>query len=486
MVFLLGLSIFAKKKPRRWDAAAHGGLMRILWMVALLLLGAGQAQAHAGDQGFVLLLPTDFYIWSGVASVALTVILLAMLPDRAGAALFRPLHLWRLQCRGARNWISGAVAVALVVLVGVGLYGSRDPLVNPLPLVIWTLWWVMLVTLQGLVMDHWRWINPFTGPAAFLSYLTGERAPLRYPRALGYGPGMVGFVAFAGFLLADIAPSDPARLAVVIGLYWLINLAGLCLFGPRWLLRVECVTILMRIFTRMAVLGRNRGRLALGLPGWQLLARRPLPMGGAIFALLMLAVGSFDGLNETFLWLGILGLNPLEFPGRSAVVGPTLVGLGLSVVALVLIFAASTWLGLFMAGARGRLALAVRLFAPAILPIALGYHIAHYLTSFLVEGQYALAALSDPLNSGADLLGLGQYSVTTGFMFQPGPVKAIWLTQAGAVVLGHVIAIVLAHVLALRLVQGGRGAMLSQLPLAVFMVAYTFFGLWLLAAPRGF
>jgi len=460
--------------------------MRFLWIVVVVLCLAGQAQAHAGDQGFVLLLPTDIYIWSGVASVVLTVILLAVLPDRAGAALFRPVRLWRWHGSGLRHWTSGGAALFLVLLVWAGLYGSRDPLVNPLPLVVWTVWWVILVSLQGVVMDHWRWTNPFTGPGALMAHLTGERAPLRYPRALGYAPGMVGFVAFAGFLLADIAPADPARLAVVVGLYWLISLAGLCLFGPRWLVRAECVTMLMRSFARMAIVGRHRGRLALGLPGWQLLARRPMPMGGAIFALLLLAVGSFDGLNETFWWLGVLGLNPLEFPGRSAVVGPTLAGLCLSVAGLLLIFVACTWLGLIMAQARGRLALAVRVFAPAILPIALGYHIAHYITSFLVDGQYALAALSDPLNQGADLLGLGQYSVSTGFLNVAGQVRAIWLTQAGAVVIGHVIAIILAHVLALRLVADARGAVLSQVPLAVFMVGYTFFGLWLLAAPRGF
>lgn len=460
--------------------------MRFFLVLSTALFSAGPVWAHAGDQGFILLLPTDFYIWSGVASVVLTIVLLAVLPDRASEDLFVPRRLWRRGRARLHHWTSGAAALFLVVLIIAGLYGSRDPLVNPLPLFVWTVWWVMMVSVQGLVFDHWRWTNPFTGVAVFLSWLTGERAPLRYPMRLGYVPGMVGFVAFSGFLLADIAPADPARLAVVIGLYWLIMLAGLCLFGPRWLLRAECVTILMRIYARMAMVGRARGRIAIGLPGWQLLARRPLPMGGAVFVLLLLAVGSFDGLNETFWWLGVLGLNPLEFPGRSAVVGPTLMGLGLSVLALVLVFAACTWAGLRMARARAALGPAIRAFAPAVLPIALGYHIAHYVMSFLVEGQYVLVAISDPFNRGADLLRLGEYSVSTGFMNLPGPVKAIWLTQAGAVVIGHVIAIVLAHALALRLASGGRAAVLSQLPLAVFMVGYTFFGLWLLASPRGY
>ena len=128
---------------------------------------------------------------------------------------------------------------------------------------------------------------------------------------------------------------------------------------------------------------------------------------------------------------------------------------------------------------------ALCLFAPTILPIALGYHLAHYLTSAMVDGQYVLMALTDPLGRGADLLGLGPFFVTTGFFNTPGTVKAIWLTQAGAVVIGHVIAILLAHALAVRGQQATWRAVLGQAPLALFMIGYTVFGLWLLASPRG-
>ena len=41
----------------------------------------------------------------------------------------------------------------------------------------------------------------------------------------------------------------------------------------------------------------------------------------AAFVTLVLASVSFDGLRETFWWLARLGINPLDFPGRSAVVG---------------------------------------------------------------------------------------------------------------------------------------------------------------------
>jgi len=124
-----------------------------------------------------------------------------------------------------------------------------------------------------------------------------------------------------------------------------------------------------------------------------------------------------------------------------------------------------------------------RKLALTILPIALGYHFAHYLTSALVNLQYLLAALNDPLETGAALLGLHHFHVTTSFFNQWHTVRAIWLTQAGSIVLAHMLAIVLSHAIALRAFGSHRTATLSQAPVAGFMVLYTWFGLWLLASP---
>ena len=451
-----------------------------IWLLAPCL-----ALAHASEQGFVLLLPTDVYITAGVASVALTVILLALIPAGLASGVFRPVPLWRRKAMPLHHLTSCVAAILLAVLVWVGLTGPRDPLANPLPLLIWTVWWIGLVSLQGLVGNHWRWSNPWTGPAALLARLTGMRAPLRYPRFLGHAPGIVIFLAFATFLLADPAPADPGRLAIFVGGYWYAAMLGVVLFGPRWLIRGEALTILMRVYARMGLLGHKGARLALGLPGWKVMARPGVPLGLALFILILLGTGSFDGLNETFWWLARLGLNPLEFPGRSAVVTETMLGLLTANTILIVLFAACVWLGLRIARADTGLIPAFCLFAPSILPIALGYHVAHYLPSLMVDGQYALKAATDPMGRGVDLLGLGQFYVTTGFFNTPGTVRAIWLTQAGAVVIGHVIAILLAHALALHAFGSRRRAALSQAPLAIFMVLYTFFGLWLLASPRG-
>ncbi|MFV0512725.1 MAG: hypothetical protein ACK5MY_03670 [Jhaorihella sp.] len=451
------------------------------WALAVL---PAPAHAHASDQGLVLLLPTDAYVAAGSLVVALTVLLLGVLPDDTASRLFRPVRLWRRGPPRAWHVTSVLSCVLFLALIWAGLAGPHDPLKNPLPLFVWTVFWAGFVAIQGLFGNLWAWVNPWSGPAAALRRL-GLRPVLGLPARLGHVPALLSFLGFAAFLLADPAPADPHRLARVAGLYWAATLLAVLMFGPRWLRRGECFTVFLSNYARIGVFGRRGGRLRAGLPGWKLLAGRAPPLGLALFMIAMLATGSFDGLNETFWWLGVLGVNPLEFPGRSAVVVQNVTGLGLANAALAAVFLLAVWLGLKLARSGMAAPFAVRLFAPTLLPIALGYHIAHYLTAILVDGQYALLALSDPLGRGDDLLGLGEFYVTTGFFNTPASVRAIWLSQAGAVVAGHVLSVMLAHANAVRAFGSGRRAALSQAPLALFMVAYTVFGLWLLASPRG-
>jgi len=122
-------------------------------------------------------------------------------------------------------------------------------------------------------------------------------------------------------------------------------------------------------------------------------------------------------------------------------------------------------------------------FVLSILPISVAYHAAHYLPSFLANVQYALNAFSDPFAQGWDLLGLGRRHVTVSFLADYHAVAVLWSVQAGVIVLGHVLAVLIAHAIAVERFGAGRAAMASQLPLALLMIGYTTFGLWLLAAP---
>ncbi len=474
----MNVTIKSAAKTRRTSAWFFGGLAG--------LLPAQTARAHASEQGFVLLLPTDVYISAGVACVVLTIVLLVVLPERVLLGLFRPVVFATQRYRENVQVLTSCLSFAVLLFsVVAGVAGSRDPLANPLPLLIWTVWWVGIVASQGVLGDLWRWLNPWTGPVSLTRKLLKADRILHLPAQLGYAGAILSFLMFVAILLADPAPADPARLARYVAGYWVFTYLALLVFGKRWMLRGDGFSVLMRNYASLGLFGRSKQKLAIGVNGWQALSRRPPRLGAAVFMLLMLGSGSFDGLNETFWWLHLLGINPLEFPGRSVVVVQNMAGLLVANTVLITTYMAAIFLGLRLSGTQTSLLRGFCLFAPSILPIALGYHIAHYFSSFLVEAQYVLATLTDPMDTGRDLLGLGTYYVTTGFFNSADSARVIWLTQAAAVVIGHVLAVMIAHVIALRHFGSNRRAALSQAPLALFMVFYTFFSLWLLASPRG-
>ena len=454
-------------------------LRKLAMLVNLLGLWPAAAVAHVSEQGFVLLLPTGAYISAGVAVVALTVVSLLFLPKTMVEKLFSGHPIAPVEF-GSVPMFTSLVSLAVMCFgIFIGIFGSRDPLSNLMPLGFWTFGWIVVVSLAAFVGNLWLWINPWTG----LYRLIGFSPLFQLSRAIGVWPATLTLVAFAGFLLADPAPDDPTRLAQIVAGYWFVTFVGLIIFGHRWIEQVELGHVLIAAFASLSVL-RLRDPAGLGGPGWQIVQNPPV-IGAGVFALSMLAVGSFDGLNETFWWLGTIGVNPLEFPGRSAVIGVTLTGLFASVLGLVVIFAAVIWLGMLLGRVKAPFGRSFGWLALCVLPIALVYHMAHYLTAFLVNIQYTIAAISDPFARGDDWLGLQPFRVTTGFFNRIDTVRLIWITQASLIVFGHVWSVLLAHRVSIMLFGHQRQAVIVTLPLSLFMIGYTFLGLWLLAAPKG-
>ncbi|WP_346772392.1 hypothetical protein [Chelativorans sp. AA-79] len=374
-----------------------------------------------------------------------------------------------------------------VGLLYAGVSGSRDPLANPLPLTIWTLLWVGLTLVQGLLGNLWAWLNPWYGPWRLFVRLTGRSGWFHLPEKLGYRAAVLLFLAFAWFELVYIAPDDPARLAAAALAYWVMTFMGICLFGFKaWTSRVEFLSVFFRMLSRLSLFQARFEtggfQLSLGLPGAKLANIEPLPLSGVAFLLLALSTVSFDGFMRSFVWLDLIRVNPLEFPGRSAVVVENSVGLVASFLVLGAFFAVAVWLGERLAGARSWYR-AAGLLVWSITPIALAYHFSHYLTALLVNGQYAVAALSDPFSLGWNLFGTAIPHVRAGLTTGAASAWAIWNAQAAAIVLGHVLAVMLAHALAYRVYGTNRRVAASQLPMAILMISYTLFGLWLLSTP---
>lgn len=451
--------------------------MRGLTVLFLLLPGA--ANAHAGERMVILTLPTGWYLLGAGIAVAATAIVALMarrLPAFAAHRLFdRPV----LVTRHATSWLGAALLAGLVT---VGIRGTRDPLENLLPLTVWTVIWVGL-TLASVLFGHlWRDIEPWTGPVRAIRRLTGWQGSVGLSR-LGHLPATLGYLAFAWFEIVSLAPADPFVLARAVAVYYFLILALAVAEGEDWLPQGEFLTAYFGFVATIAPFWaeerEGRLRVMAGLPGAQVMALPPLTPSAIAFVTLVLSSVSFDGLSETFWWLARLGINPLEFPGRSAVYG-------VNSAALVLFwaFSAALILGAIRAGLpRGRFATAVGPLMLSFLPIAAGYHVAHYLVALLTNGQYAIAALNDPFGTGAAYLGLPEHWVSFGFLAERRGVQAVWTVQFAVILMAHLLAVLVSFKLSDRI--DGAQSFRAHLPMTLLMVAYTVFGLWLLSAPTG-
>jgi len=459
--------------------------------LALLAIPCGAAEAHTGERAFVLLLPTELYMAGGVAVVALSFAAIALAPAGALRALARAR--WRIgRLPRWGTWPSLAVLFVAIGLTAAGYLGSRDPLANPLPPSVWALWWVGFTFLSAVLGNLWTWLNPWRGIYRVLTLLPGlrdwrRRPPLRYRRWLAYWPATIAFFAFAWFELVYPAPQDPARLAGAVALYLGATLALMLLFGDRaWLRYGEAFSVFFRIVARLSPLDARPAGGACALsarpPGIGLLRMGTLPPSGVAFVLLALAAVSFDGLSRTFWWLDLVGANPLEPPGRTGLMWANSAGLLGLYGALAALYLAAVLLGRALAG-HGRGAGNLGRFVASIVPIAFGYHFAHYMPAFLIDAQYAVRALSDPWALGWNLLGTREMHVTSSFLANHDSVRVIWNIQAAGIVAAHVMAVAVAHLIALSDAGSHRQAVLSQAPMTALMIGYTWFGLWLLATP---
>lgn len=475
--------------PLRPDLLSRGlGPLRLCGVTLACLALPGLAMACALPPSIILTLPSGYYILAAALCVALTAFWAVFTPVASGPARRLLLNRRALLPEMAGSWCGAAATLALLLI---GYFGDRDPMHNLLTLVFWIGIWVALPLASMLFGDLWRRLSPWRGPVRLARRLLGRHRGIGLAR-FGHWPAVLGLAAFSWFQLISTAPQDPAVLARLAALYAAVILVLGIAEGEEWLDQAEFLTVMFALLARVAPLWRQRLRrrirLYAGPPGAQLALLPPPTLALQAFVTLLLAGLSFDGLSETFFWHALIGQNPLEPIGRSGVAGVNTCGL-LACWALTL--------GLVWAALRlGRLAPGPVFLS--LMVIAAGYHAAHHLVSLMGSGQYLLEALNDPLHQGAALLGLGPHFVSMGFLADPQVMQLIYACQFMAILLAHLLALRIclrpasgpASISASKPAATSAAAPsaairgLSHLPMALLMLGYTCFGLWLLSTAR--
>jgi hypothetical protein len=322
----------------------------------------------------------------------------------------------------------------------------------------------------------WRAISPLRTINALLAGVTGgdpDRGLFTYPARLGYWPAAVGLFAFVWQELVHPESVSVEAVRLWCAAYVALMLVGGLLFGSAFYRYADPFEVYSELASKVSVWGRREGELVLRSPLANLDTVDP---GRGLVAVTAVLFGStaYDSFHESSAWIRLL--QGSEWIGRHEW-AVTFVGT-LTLLAFCLGVGMIFLLGTMLTGVdeRTRRLDLPRLFAHSIVPIIVGYIVAHYLSLLVEQGQQTLIEFSDPFSTGANWFGTADWEVHYVLSDHP---TALAVTKVLAVVTGHVLGVISAHDRAVRLLPA-RHQLTGQLPLLFAMVGFTVGGLYLL------
>ncbi len=515
----------------------------VLGAVALFILQAAPAEAHAFGQRYSLPMPLWLYLTGAGAAVGLSFVVMALFvrekPRLHGYPRFNLLR-FRVGRLLAHPYVLSAIrllSVGLFLLIlAAGFFGTGSSIKNIAPTMVWVIWWVGLAYVCALVGDFWALINPWRilfswGEALYrrIAKREGMTPGRSYPRWLGYWPSVLLFGIYAWVELVWHGGEEPLNIALLAAAYSVITWGGMAVFGPEeWLRRGEVFSAVFGLLARFAPMevrvsnprvcascvsedcGPHGGECVNCYACWVradgadrewnlrphavgLLTRHPVQSSLTVLVLLVLSSITFDGFLETPAWAAFLDwIAAARFPRPFLL---RLQSAGVDILATLktaaLVVFPVLFLGTYliccrlMARAAAPEAEAERsrglagAFVFSLVPIAIGYHLAHYLSYLLIAGQLVIPLASDPFGFGWDLFGTVNYRLRVEVL----NARFVWFTALAAILTGHIVAVYLAHVTAMRIFRGSREALRSQVPMLVLMIGYTVVSLWILSQP---
>ncbi|WP_340682042.1 hypothetical protein LCL61_25405 [Amycolatopsis coloradensis] len=390
--------------------------------------------------------PLWLALYAGAAAVVVSFFALTVLwkkPKLRGADAGRPLPeaLQRFADGGFSRIAARVLGLALFAgFLAMAWAGPDNSAGNPAPAWFYVWFWVGLVPLSLLLGPVWPRLNPLRTIAVLIPARQRE-----LPDRLGYLPAIVGLLAFLWLELVFPHSDSPRAIAFFATVYAVIHIALGAVFGPRWFDRGDAFEVYARLIAALSPFGRRTdGRLVIRNPLDGLLTVSPAPW---LTALVLVVLGStaFDGLTRLPFWTSL----------DAGVFGGTA---GLA-VCIALTYGA-------YAGAISLTRPYLRrgfdpypAFAPSLIPIMVGYTVAHYFSFAVFSGQQGFGRAID-------------YTVVSA--------EVIALVQIAGIVAGHVLAVTSAHDRSVGVLRSNY-VKVGQYPMLALMIGYTVLGIALVS-----
>ncbi len=497
-------------------------------LALVLAMSVRTAYAHGFGQRYDLPVPLNFFLLGAAATVAFSFVVIGIFVRvRPGETSYPRLNLLRIPVLGAAVTRPAftiplrLAALAIFVLVtATGFFGTSQPIANMSPTFVWIIWWVGMGYVAALVGNVWYVLNPwkisYEWVRAIVSRGDERDPPFAYPEEWGSWPAVALFVAFAWVENVYAGAAQPFRLAILISLYSAVTWAGMAAFGKHvWLRHGEAFTVLFGFFARFSptevrVADDYRCQscsLECGLgsegcidcyecfehadPGDRELNLRPFAVGLALpqrastsvaaFVVLALATVTFDGFQDTSTWVTIqqnLGDWISELGGDPEGLIDT-IGLVAVPLLFMAVYLGFSWAIGRLSGAESTAGETAKIFVFSLVPIALAYNLAHFISLLAIQGQLIIPLASDPFGSGWDIFGTVDYTTKLNVV----NAKFIWYISVIAIVFGHIVSVYIAHLIAMRTTPDHSKALKGQYPMLALMVTYTASSLWIIGQP---
>ena len=373
-----------------------------------------------------------------------------------------------------------------VLIILTGYIGSNNPIENFSAPMIWIIWWVGFGIITPIIGNFWKILNPIKIIFSFMVENIIKQPKFlntglfTYPKQLDVWPIIFSFLLFSWFENVGNG-SNPLTLSILITIYSLATITFMFLFGCKtWLERGDVFSVYYHIMGSFGIFNiiQNQNlktsQISLRLPVLGLAKLKTPNLPFVIFHIILLGTISFDGLSETSLWseveiLLIPGLGRMITESLGIIVIPTLFFILLWVIC---------WIIFIITKEKTPKTIITSLIF-SLTPIAIAYHIAHFISYILITGQLIIPLISDPFGYGWNIFGTANYSLNIGII----NAKTAWYSSVIIIVLGHIFSVIIAHIKAQEIFSKNSIVIKSQLPFLILMIFYSALSLWIISQP---
>ena len=384
--------------------------------------------------------------------------------------------------------------LAFVLSILTGLFGSQTASDNLTPTMVWIIFWVGMSFISALFGNLWPFINPWSIIFSWFSSLRKRfpndltiRPKPAYPTSWMFWPAVLLLVAFSWIEIIYPSSFVPRNLSVIIIIYSIITWSGMWYFGRNaWLNSGELFGVTFNIISKLSPLQIEKvnkresatklNKLTVRPLGSGFLVHENVDLSKTVFVLILLATVTFDGLTTTPVWERILAFF-IPFANDAVLIHS--LGYLILIGLFTLVYFGFCRLMILTSGIKTQSQTISAGFIYSLVPIAIAYHIAHYTSFILIQGQLIIPLISDPFGFNWNILGTADYEVNIGIV----NALFIWYLSVFAIVAGHILAVFISHFRSVSLFDNSQAAMRSQFPMLLLMVAYTMISLWIISQP---